>query len=201
MRLRQHEQGFTIIELMIATAVFSTILLLCTVGLINIGRTYYKGITSAKTQETARLIMEEVTQTLQFGGGNPQLGGGSVYCLGGKRYSYDLDKQITDSSSPGPNQSKHVLVSDDGHTCGSVPSLDLSLPIGVGSRELMAPNMRLAKFDIAVRPGNLYSVTVRVIFGDDDLLDATRQNCSSERHGTQFCSVSELSTTVQKRVQ
>ena len=206
MKLRRQEHGFTIIELMIATAVFSTILLLCTFSLISIGRSYYKGITSAKTQEVARLITEEVSQAIQFGGGVVQNGtptdgsGQDVYCIGGKRYSYIKDKQLTDGT-PTPTQSKHVLVVDDEPVCGSVSSQTLSgASLEAGSRELMGPNMRLAAFSVT-NIGNLYTVTVKVVFGDDDLLDGTKKNCLSVREGSQFCSVSELTTTVQKRVQ
>ncbi len=59
-QLKPH--GFTIIELLIATTIFSVVLLLAASGLLYIGRLYYKGLTSSATQEAARNIMQELTQ-------------------------------------------------------------------------------------------------------------------------------------------
>jgi hypothetical protein len=49
----------------------------------------------------------------------------------------------------------------------------------------------------------LYSIDVRVVYGDDDLLinpTATNATCKVGS-GSQFCAVSELSTVVQQRIQ
>lgn len=56
--------GFTIVELMIATVVFSVILILITTGIIQIGKAYYKGIIGSRTQETARKITDEVGRSI-----------------------------------------------------------------------------------------------------------------------------------------
>src|SRR3990172_9120101 len=60
--------GFTIVELMIATTIFSVILLIVTFGMLQIGRTYYKGITLTKTQNAARSIIDTISQDIQFSG-------------------------------------------------------------------------------------------------------------------------------------
>ena len=59
------QSGFTLLELMIATTIFSVILLLCTVGLIQIGKTYYKGSAIVRTQNVARDITDNITQAIQ----------------------------------------------------------------------------------------------------------------------------------------
>jgi prepilin-type N-terminal cleavage/methylation domain-containing protein len=45
-RRTSNRSGFTIIELMIATAVFSVVLLLCATALVTIGNMYRRGITA-----------------------------------------------------------------------------------------------------------------------------------------------------------
>lgn len=65
--LRDNQRGFTLLELMIATTIFSSILLLLTFGLINIGKSYYKGRNTARTQELARRVMDEISQSIRFG--------------------------------------------------------------------------------------------------------------------------------------
>lgn len=62
----RNSEGFTLVELMIATSIFSVILLLLTFGLLGIGQNYYKGRNSVRTQDTARRIMDEISQAIQF---------------------------------------------------------------------------------------------------------------------------------------
>jgi prepilin-type N-terminal cleavage/methylation domain-containing protein len=212
---RHNENGFTIIELMIATAVFSVVLLVCAVGLLQVGRSYYKGVTTARTQEVARTILDEISQNIQFGSGTVNTlnnNNGSIgYCVGDKTYSYIPNRQLIDTAPTG-DQSRHVLAVDDSiSTCSAgIPAQNmLGNPAG---RELMTTRMRLSDFTITRLGANeLYRVTVRVVSGERDLLvDRNSDNqitaadnpvqCKNDRAGTQFCAVSELTTTVQKRV-
>lgn len=208
--MRIKDGGFTIIELMIATTVFSLVLLLCSFGLIQIGRTYNKGITSARAQETARTIMDEVSRAIQFSGGTVATtasgrsdGVPYVFCIDERRYSFVTDRQLKDSPEDN-TQVRHVLVADAYPGCSaSSPPLPLtnnSFVLPAGAREMMASNMRLARLDITYLGNNLYQVAIRVVAGEDDLLDASHNNCLNVRAGTQFCAVSELTTVVQKRL-
>ena len=202
------QHGFTLVELMIATAVFSVILLLCTSGLIQIGRFYYKGITQSRTQEVARLVIDDISRSIQFGGGtftppvtaSPGTGTLDRFCIGNKRYSFLIRRQISDS--PTGNQRRNALVVDESASCTAQDLNPYTPSLSAGSRELLSPGMRLAKLEIANPPGtNLYTITVRIISGDDDLLEPSLENCTNARAGGQFCAVSELSTVIKKRVQ
>ena len=208
MRNRELKQsGFTIVELMIATAVFSVILLVCTIALLQLGRTYYKGVTSARTQEVARVIIDDVSQAIQFQGG--QIGaagsanGSNGYCVGSTLYSYILNYQLVDGAA-GSNQSNHVLIaSPSGGACNSSTApydlLNTTGSLTGGARELMATNTRLTEFSITPEGSNLYRVSVTVVAGSDDLLSGG--SCANVRVGGQFCATSSLSTVVQKRVE
>lgn len=199
--LRQNH-GFTIIELMIATLVFSMILLVVMTGFIQITRTYYKGITEVNTQTTARSIIDTISQAIQFNGGivsnTPayQVGTPLVTCVGGQQFTYMLGKELVDGVT------NNVLYQNNaaGCTAGNGSFSGLS-----GGRELMAPHMRLANLSISnIAGSNSYTIDVRVVYGDDDLLNdptGTDASCKGVTAGTQFCSVSELSTVVTKRVQ
>jgi prepilin-type N-terminal cleavage/methylation domain-containing protein len=65
-RTRSYSSGFTILELMIASAVFAVVLLVVAIGAISLTNSYYKGITSSDVQSVARAIMSEVSQSIQF---------------------------------------------------------------------------------------------------------------------------------------
>lgn len=208
MKISQSSKGFTIVELMIATGVFSVVLLLCTYGLLQVGRTYYKGITASRTQETARLILTEVTEAIKLGGGTvvtpAQAGGGTpgFYCIGTKRFSYVRNRLLTDGSP------QHVLAEDEEPACSTATGPQgMNGTLEAGSRELMNTRMRLSHLTIARIPNtDLYSVSVRVVSGEDSQLedvapaDGVLDSCRNTRAGSQFCSASELSTVVQKRV-
>lgn len=195
---RTQQKGFTIIELMIATSVFSVVLLLCTYGLLEIGRTYYKGVTITRTQETARRIVDDVSEAIKFSAdevAGSESGGRGHYCVGSKRYSFVLNRQLDDSSP------SHALVSDKPTSCGYI-DIDTSFPSG--GEEMLSTRMRLSKFSIErVGSTDLYTVRVLVATGDDDVFvdhSVADLQCSGERSSSQFCAVTELTTTVQKRL-
>jgi prepilin-type N-terminal cleavage/methylation domain-containing protein len=206
----KQQAGFTVLELLVATMVFSVVLLLLTFGILQIGRIYYKGVTSASTQETARTIMDTVARDIQFSGGAfakdptpPGDGATGFYCVGNHRYSYILDRQLASSPALGI-QSSHGLVVDDESPCNfATGPQNFMLPtLDPGSRELLGTRMRIDKFVIEEVPGSTgsYNITLRIVYGDNDLLDfATHSRCNSGA-GSAFCAVSELTTTVKKRV-
>jgi prepilin-type N-terminal cleavage/methylation domain-containing protein len=203
--IAQCSRGFTIIELMIATVVFSVITLVVTMAILQMTRVYYKGITEATTQNTARQIMGSIAQGIQFNGGAvtpPNNGSGwYVFCAGNQRYTYRLDTQLTDASA------QHVLVQDSVASCDGVTPAPMGNPFSgglVNPTELLAPHMRLLKLDVSSIGINLYKVNVRVAYGDDDLLTSTTDpnaTCVNQMAGTQFCAISELTSVVSKRVQ
>jgi prepilin-type N-terminal cleavage/methylation domain-containing protein len=65
----EKSSGFTIVELMISTLVFSVILLVVTFGIVHFTNSYYRGINGSTTQDTARTIVDSVTQAIQFSSG------------------------------------------------------------------------------------------------------------------------------------
>lgn len=226
MRLKKvlAQQGFTIVELMIATAVFTVVLLLCTFALLQVGKTYYKGITSAQTQNTTRAIVDDISQAIQFSGTtvsttidrsaspvtyNKQFN--TFYCLllGGKRYIYKLGVQV-DSNPTSGDQDVHGLVWDE--HAGNCSTAISSWP--AGATELLGPHMRLADFTIdQITPGDpsWYIVRIRVVYGDSDLLDdkltldgtvppdGILDTCRIGA-GSQFCASSEITTSAQRRI-
>lgn len=199
--LHQSSGGFTIVELLVSTLVFAVVLLTVTLGIIQISRVYYKGINESDVQNTTRSIMDSITQAIQFNGADvtvtpaPSAGTLQAFCVGGTQYSYKLGYQLTDGS-PGVHQTTTALVSKNLSGCASAAA-------ATGGKEFLSPNMRLANLKVTqIVADSLYKVTIRVVFGDDDLLNnpiATNASCKSTT-GSQFCSVSELTSTVYKRV-
>lgn len=220
-KFNRQNTGFTIVELMIATLVFSVILLIATYGIINIGRLYRKSLTSNQTQQTARSIIDTVSQNIKFNSGPviPGVNSNFVYCLGsGKRLSFLIDGQVKRITGGGNTTFQHGFVIDD-TPCNNTTQPQAFTYVGTDAilgKELLAPGMRITKFYICypsmqttvdctsslvnMLSSDLYYINVKVVYGDDDLLSGSPKDCKQSA-GREFCASSELSTYVQKVVQ
>jgi prepilin-type N-terminal cleavage/methylation domain-containing protein len=210
-RYLQRQAGFTIIELLIATAVFSMVIILISVGVLSFTKAYYKGVNQSNTQNAARLIIEDIAQSIQFSGGEVQPVLGTVgsgdstgFCVGSSRYSYVLGKQLSDDVPLATGQTKHALVVDKGASCAGGNAQDVE-GSSVAGTELLTPRMRLSKLTIEPVAGttDVFKITIRIVYGDDDLItNPTADNafCSVGISGGQYCAQAELSTVVKKRI-
>lgn len=224
------DDGFTIVELMIALSILSTILVIGTVITIQVGGMYTKGVNSANLQNANRNVASDISATLQLSGTVPfpctattltcyadhasQSIDGTTsevysYCVDGTRYTYVLNRQLGTDSSNSVN-TPHILWHDKIKT-GNCAVLDLSAasPTDANSDgdgyEMMPENSRLNKFKIVENPANtgLYSIEIWSAHGDSDLVNTDANghaNCVGTK-GTQYCAVSELSETAMRRVQ
>lgn len=209
------QDGFTIIELMIATAIFGTVMLIIAVGVLRFTHDYYKGLVSTNTQTVTRSIMSDITQSLQFStlfSPAAPTTTSDGYCIGNVLYSFAPGKQVTPTGSLGAHQTRHGFIKRTGVSqCSSAtPSDDVAATSTLTSaqRELLGANMRVSVVEITPVNSTTYRVHVRIIYGDDDLLnpavtpgttDFSSHGCSG-RPGAQWCAVSDLTTTVNRRL-
>ena len=222
------QRGFTIVELMMATIVFSVIMLVAAGAVVRFTSNFQRAVTATNTQNATRSIIDSISQSVQFGGGDKPTrltgGGKTGWCVGYTRYSYVLGKQLTNAE--GPTSTRYALVQDStGIGCyGEAQTLSSGTPDG---QELLGEHMRLVKFDITENDSatGVWDVTIKVVYGENEVLCApvsVPNSCdtsgSSEvflnnltqlkspdlqckgGKGTQFCAVSEIKTTVQRRV-
>lgn len=192
MRIRHlkfaNQKGFTIIELMIATAVLSTMLILVTGVMVNIGNLYYKGINQARVQDNTRGIADEVSQYIRLSD-QPPVGpysganGTQLYCVGAIRYAFVLGVQIG-TVAPGTSTTyHHVLWRDIDPTPGSCPTdidpsnlslgkVDLSdanlANADPSGTELITNNSRLT--DFSMTNASPSAVSIGVAYGEDVLI-------------------------------
>lgn len=204
-----NQQGFTIVELLIAMTVFSIILLVCLVGIVQIGRYFYKGVTITRTQNTARTTIDTVSQSIQFSdvtplsAGTHPTSGFTSYCVGTKRYSFRRGRMLV-KSAPSATQTTQALIVDDGGNPTSCPQSNGTF---TNPRELLTINMRVSNFEMTrVGTTNLWQLNLTIAFGDDQTLGGAAAatgvapKCQGALAGTQFCTVTTLNTTVVKRL-
>lgn len=209
-------RGFTIIELMIATSVFAVVLLLIATGILQIGKTYYKGVAQARTQSVARNVIDEISRGIQFSGGGSSVTArlmdpsNTTYgiCINDIVYEFALDTILDPSGGAGKSQ--RVLLahrgSCSGFNSGSLTNIVATPPplmAGDVNRELLGEGMRL--LELNVTGTNPYTVTVVVaLVTDNNLLTGSApynaNTLCKGGTGQEFCAVSKLETIVQKRV-
>lgn len=213
-----NKKGFTIMELMIATAVFSVLLLIASGVIVQLSRQFYKGLIQSKTQEVARNIGEEIARNIQFSSTAPQLlsstAESEVWCIADRRYLFVRGRQLgTDS-----NQSPSVAVRTD-LGCGGDPSMSSGYTLAAGDVEMVGEKMRLSDMTIEQGPNDkVWSVTVRVLHADDgQVCETGTAKCNNEQvntnaellsrnlscrnmPGSQFCGASTYSMVVVRRL-
>lgn len=212
------QRGFTVTELMIATAVFGMILLVVTTAILQLTRVYYKGVTEAKLQSTARGLVDTISQAIQFSGQNvtntnasPTAGTNYAFCVGNSLYSYTTGYRV--SQAAGANDAFHGIVVSDEPGCNSATApQDVKGTLSLNGRELLEPNMRVARLSVTSVNGEYYRISVRLVYGDDDVVfnpaspadtngsRSANASCREIRVGAQFCAVADITANVTKRV-
>jgi prepilin-type N-terminal cleavage/methylation domain-containing protein len=190
------QQGFTIIELMIATAVFAVIMLIATATVIYVSKTYVKGQVEAQTQQTARNILTTVSQDIEFNkASSVDIPAGQTtepffFCVGDHVYVYTLDSELiaNPSAQTSPDMySSHDLLVYTSSTCPTtaansqptfgttgIQSGQSTYPYGALTQEFLSNHLRLGQLTVScVMSGgsctNTFTVSVIVAYGDDDL--------------------------------
>lgn len=215
-----NNKGFTIVELLIAISVFSSLLIIIVYAFLYGLNTFSKAQVVSNTQETARSIEQNLTQSFSLtpSGGYVQIKditnnniSTNGFCLGQFRYSYVIDKKI---SSVNPN---YGLWQDTFNGCNSsTTALDLSSNPRtmslVNLKQLLGNNMRISRFNITPLSiiGSGYRIQLEVDYGDQLIsYDSNLNNasnpyayyCPSNSISSSFCAVAKVDTIVFQRIQ
>jgi competence protein ComGC len=214
------EDGFTIIELLIASIAFTVLLILVTMIVIQVSRVYYKGVVLSNTQNVNSTIVQDVSKNVQFDPGSSQfkitsgiINNVNYYCIGSSVFIYNLGQEFNLSSS------NIGLIYETGNTTCPISSRGINTLnnyLAQGFKELLSPMMRVVYFKVKVpqlSTSPLYNISIGVAFGSNQSLCNTSNSCSSPttmntsnysgsnvrcklQQGDQYCGISYLYTTV-----
>lgn len=200
------QSGFTIVETLVAMTVLSLILIAASAGLLQIGRTYYKGVITTRTQDINRAAIDEISQALQFSGRNIAITRAdpldvssdvTALCVGSSRFTPFREQQLTEDDDYALYKDRRPSGECTAFSPGSDPA---------EGEELLGENMRLTRFNITPLgdPVETFNVVVWVAYGDDDVFDidgaTNRYSCKGLSIGSEFCAIAELSTTITRRI-
>lgn len=210
---KHRTSGFTILEVLIATMVFTIVLMICVQVVTRIGQLYFKGVTSSQIQDLTRNLSEEFSSQIQFGSSIPQpdsITGGQagdvlIFCVGDNRYRAVMNRKLLGDRGV-PSVLKRMTYSGE---------CDLVTDNFDDATELAVKNMRILKLSIvrSVDHPSVWKLDIRLALGDDDLFSFPVAGstdtpavygeaiCDSGISGSQFCATSELSSTLFRRVE
>jgi len=171
---------------MLATVVFSLIMMVIVYGVLSFSHDYYGGVTASTTQNTARNIINTIAQSIEFSGmpivptpsSLPSPGSEVYFCAGGATYAYSWGVMYNGSVS-----TSNLGLYEIRGACKLPTSSDLITAQQNGTgKELLNPNMRVTALTITGdSTGRLYSVTFGIAYGDSDLL------CNQSKTGQGGC--------------
>lgn len=201
------QTGFTIVELLVATAVFSAVLLVFLTALIRISELFYKGVSMSDTQEAARNVIQDISDDLQFYQQKPVIGS-NYFCVGIHRYSYNTGIKVGIGGNHGITRE---IIN------GGCPSL-ATQPVNYSKgEELLDPGMQLNRFYLSSCANGLCQIEIHLVFyGDDNRVFASNSpgyvndihspsynadkapdaECSGAPSSSQFCAVADFQSTI-----
>lgn len=200
-------RGFTIIELLLATVIFSGVVVVALSGFLTIGRLFYKGVNLSQTQATAQQIVDNVTTDIQAASTLWDVamasGNRSYVCVGNSRYIFNLHKVV--DVTVHDNTQNFGLLRDKlpgGNNACPNPYDGSSAVAPINPTEMLGNKMRLNSFSVTrtCPTCKLYAINVNLAYGDDSSLDidpvTNIASCNSNLASSQYCTVTGLSTTV-----
>ncbi len=210
-RKKTSQKGFTLLELLIATAVFSLVLIVFLSALVRISQMFYKGVNLSNTQEATRNAMQTIADDMKFYDVQPKDLGG-YFCIGNHRYSYVKGVQVGSGDA-----NDYGIVREIVTKCKPPVGAEAVKP---DAEKLLDPGMQLNNFVIEGLTGNAARIQMLVVFyGSDkavftsnkstaagtndpndlatyDAYQATDAQCTGLPSSSQFCATADYQTTI-----
>lgn len=190
-------RGFTLVELLLAMALFSFMLAILSLGFLQIGKIYQSGVASRSTQQTARAVMEDVAREVR----------GATAILVPVDSSTDNELCLQANSQV----IRYQRGSDDsltkaiynGDCTGTIPNgavkFNLVDPSSNNNHGLRAQSFVTKPIKDAANANGSVEVSLVVSTSqENDLVDANG-GCKAGVTGSQFCSSTSLTNTVSIR--
>lgn len=202
-------KGFTIVELLIATTVLTVVLVGASFVLVQVGRLYYKGTITAKTQSAGRNIVDSISRPIQLRGGEPVFGGGpvagtNVICVGNQRFTYQTSAQVGTGAGKLPHAVWRDTIQSQGECLTTAPNIT-NANIASAGESMLSDGMRLFDLDVNEGAPGIYTISVRIGYGELDTFSVDpitnqQDGCLGQISGGQFCAFAAYETTVNARI-
>ena len=203
------QKGFTLVELILAMAFFSFILLFVIVGFVQINRSYTRGITTKEVQNTARELMENICLAIRNSEANSietfnTVPGRLRLCAGTTRFGWNMADAGGNFTSEVYGDTGGIISISRTSTGACQDPIALNASGGNGTQSLVPDNIVVQYLEVR-RLGTSNSYTVELVISTDgraNPLDFStfgpNATCDIQT-GDQFCDVARLETVVTAR--
>jgi len=185
-------KGFTLVELLLAMAFFSFILLFITTGFIIVNRAYTKGLTTKLVQDEGRHLMEQLTREIRVA----DLIETTTNCVAidGTAYSWNLN---ADSSNP--THSPKILIRQENTSCSGALT-DVNLITDPGVERILNERVAIQDMKVTQLSGEFYKIYMKLSTTETDIIDGSGAGATcSVTTGDQYCDIVEMTTVVSMR--
>ncbi len=161
---KTNRKGFTIIELMIATATFSVILVIITFSVNFFLTKYYQSLTTINTQNNLISVMNNINQSIKFSLQDPSYTLPSItnpvgyLCTSSDEYVFYINRPIFQGSST-TNTSGIIQYPIPQNTCLSPSSIS-----ALNGKQLLGNNLRPVYFNMSSLSNNLYNIAIGIAY-------------------------------------
>lgn len=196
---RNNQKGFTLVELLLATAVFSIALVAITTALIQLFKMYQSGISIRKTQHSARVISEELTVNTRAA--QTIIGGSSWVCMVMPEKKTNVDgNSSADAIRYSLNGGNLMKQSGEITYPAATPACDSSL-FSAAATQVSDKEVFFEKFDGQASQGRLMDIDMRIRTesagtGEIDRSDPNNPICNP---GYEYCSMTTIKKSIMAR--
>ncbi len=177
-----NQGGFTLVEISMAMAIFTFMLLVVSLAYINIARLYNAATVARNVQQNNRFAMEQISRVARVSQKAAAANNGVCFSSGKGETLFYL-KHLD-----GPSAANNVLVQ----------SSDCGQPLDSNSVTLSSPNTYASRLEVDTLVGNTVTITLWMASKTDLLNTATNPTCASGA-GSEFCAINKLTTTLEMR--
>lgn len=195
------QMGFTLVELIVAMTFFSFMLVLISVGVIQIMRIYQSNLATRRTQQAARIVVEDVTREIRSALRVPVATPDRLCLEGAQTIEYSRQDFAPDPNQPNTDAAvlyKRQLQGNCTSSTGIINEQKLA-----GSDNPNGSNVQVRQFlptlieDEQDQPASI-KIILGITTGARDLLDSDGAVCQPGP-GAQFCAATTYSSIVSLR--
>lgn len=196
------EKGFTLIELTLALAFISFLLLFLVLSILQITRLYVKGSAIRQINQTGRQLLDDVGTALRSNTTPLYVVNNNRLCAGTTSYAWNVynnaDGHVknTFSGSDASTELRFISVQDPGaDLCKSTGPIDK-----VGTMDLVGPEITPLAFSVE-QQGKLWDISLVLSTSGDNVAhpDASTPTLFSCDPKIQFCAFGDFETSIYSR--
>ncbi|HEX6462361.1 MAG TPA: hypothetical protein VFZ58_03795 [Candidatus Saccharimonadales bacterium] len=198
------KSGFTVIELMLAMAFLAFVLLFVVTALLQMMRTYNKGLIYKEINQAGRTISEELVRNLRTakpGSVNIQQQTKGRLCIGGQTYAWNTGSSDQNKYTDNTPVAGIIRVTDTGGSlCTETSGVLADIP-RTETTDLAGGAVQMQRFSLQQADGGNISIITMFLSTTGEnapTIEAGEIICPAGSAG-EFCAVADLSTTVTTR--